>query len=85
MEVVNYTRTRDNLAKIIDNVVDNNETVVITKNDKTVVMISLDEFNSWKETSHLLKSKKNAERLMESIKNIEAAKFEAKELINEND
>lgn len=46
MQAVNYTSARNNLKSIIDNVCDNNEEVIITtKNDKSVVVISLDEYN----------------------------------------
>lgn len=45
MQVVNYSKTRENLAKVIDEVIDKNETVIITKNNKSVVMISLEEYN----------------------------------------
>lgn len=46
MQALNYTSARNNLKAIIDNVCDNNEEVIITtKNDKTVVIISLDEYN----------------------------------------
>jgi len=46
MQAVNYTAARNNLKSIIDNVCDNNEEVIITtKNDKSVVIISLDEYN----------------------------------------
>ena len=46
MQAVNYTSARNNLKTLIDDVCDNNEEVIITtKNDKTVVMMSLDEYN----------------------------------------
>ncbi len=46
MQALNYTSARNNLKSLIDNVCDNNEEVIITtKNDKTVVMVSLDEYN----------------------------------------
>jgi len=46
MQALNYTSARNNLKSLIDNVCDNNEEVIITtKNDKTVVMMSLDEYN----------------------------------------
>jgi antitoxin YefM len=46
MQAVNYTAARNNLKTIIDNVCDNNEEVIVTtKNDKSVVIISLDEYN----------------------------------------
>lgn len=83
MRVLNYSKTRENLASVIDDVVDNDETVIITKNNKSAVVISLDEYNSWKETSYLLKSKSNAERLMNAIKNVEAGKVIHKELLED--
>jgi len=46
MQAVNYTSARNNLKSLIDNICDNHEEVIITtKNDKSVVMISLDEYN----------------------------------------
>jgi len=46
MQAVNYTNARNNLKSLIDDVCDNHEEVIITtKNDKSVVMISLDEYN----------------------------------------
>jgi prevent-host-death family protein len=46
MQAVNYTSARNNLKKIIDNVCDGNEEVIVTtKNNKSVVIISLDEYN----------------------------------------
>ncbi len=46
MQALNYTSARNNLKSLIDDVCDNNEEIIITtKNDKTVVMISLDEYN----------------------------------------
>jgi len=46
MQAVNYTNARNNLKTLIDNVCDNNEEIIITtKNDKSVILISLDEYN----------------------------------------
>ena len=46
MQAVNYTSARNNLKMIIDNVCDGNEEVIVTtKNNKSVVIISLDEYN----------------------------------------
>ncbi|RUM72219.1 MAG: type II toxin-antitoxin system Phd/YefM family antitoxin [Sulfurovum sp.] len=46
MQVVNYSHARNNLKSIIDDVCDNNEEVIVTtKNDKTVVILSMDEYN----------------------------------------
>ena len=46
MQAVNYSHARNNLKTIIDNVCDNNEEVIITtKNDKSVIILSLDAYN----------------------------------------
>lgn len=46
MQVVNYSHARNNLKAIIDDVCDNNEEVIITtKNDKSVIILSLDGYN----------------------------------------
>jgi len=46
MQVVNYSHARNNLKSIIDDVCNNNEEVIITtKNDKSVIILSMDEYN----------------------------------------
>jgi antitoxin YefM len=56
-------------------VCEDHETLIIHRpGGKSVVMMSLDEYNSQKETEYLLSSPKNAERLLNSIKNIEEGK-----------
>ncbi len=68
MIVANYSEFRAQLKKYLDSVENNNETLVIKRNGgKGAVMISLEEYNSIMETLHLLRSKKNADRLYESI------------------
>ncbi len=46
MLAVNYTHARNNLKSLIDTVCDNEEEVIITtKNNRSVVLLSLDEYN----------------------------------------
>lgn len=46
MQVVNYSHARNNLKSIIDNVCSNNEEVIITtKNNQSVIILSMDEYN----------------------------------------
>lgn len=68
MKVVNYTDLRLNLKKWLDLVVNDVEELIIKrKNNKDLVLISLEEYNSLKETSYLL-SGKNRDVLMKSVK-----------------
>lgn len=75
MIAANYTEFRTGLKSYLDSVEDNNETLIIKrKSGKGTVMISLDEYNSIMETLHLLSSKKNADRLYESISQMKSGK-----------
>lgn len=69
MLAANYTEFRTGLKRYLDDVEKNNETLIIKRTSgKGTVLISLDEYNSIVETAHLLSSKKNKQRLDESIK-----------------
>lgn len=83
MKVVNYTDLRVNLKKWFDLVVDDLEEVIIKRKDnRDLVLISLDEYNALKETSYLL-SGKNREVLMKSLEEANAGKVIEKPLIEE--
>ncbi len=75
MIAANFSEFRMGLKRYLDSVEDDNETLVIKrKSGKGTVLISLDEYNSIMETMHLLSSKKNADRLYESIKQMKSGK-----------
>lgn len=75
MTAVNYSEFRNGLKSYLDSVEDDNETLIIKrKTGKGSVLISMDEYNSIQETLHLLSSRKNAERLYESIDQLKAGK-----------
>lgn len=63
-----YTQARANLAKYLSAVSDNREIVVIERKKKgNVAMIAADELASLIETAYLLRSPKNAERLLTAL------------------
>ncbi|HAK47337.1 MAG TPA: type II toxin-antitoxin system prevent-host-death family antitoxin [Spirochaeta sp.] len=73
MDAISYTKARQNLAKTMESVCADHEPVIITsKHDKTVVMMSLEDYNSMEETAYLLRSPKNAKRLFEAIEELES-------------
>lgn len=75
MIATNFSEFRTGLKGFLDCVEDNNETLIIKrKTGKGTVLISLDEYNSIMETMHLLSSKKNADRLYDSIEQMKAGK-----------
>ena len=84
MIAANYTEFRTGLKNYLDNVENNNETLIIKRGSgKGAVLISLDEYNSIMETLHLLSSKKNAKRLFESIEQMKTGKRAQHKLIEE--
>ena len=70
MEAITFTEARNNLAKHLDRVVnDSNITIIRRRRGKAAVLMSLAEYESWKETMHLLRGK-NAMRLLKSVDDI---------------
>ncbi len=84
MIAANFSEFRTKLKMYLDNVEDNNETLIIKrKSGKGAVMISLDEYNSIMETVHLLRSKSNADRLYESIRQMKSGGKVTRDLIED--
>ena len=82
MNAITYTEAREKLSDTISKVCNNHDPVIITKRrDKSVVMISLEDYESLVETSYLLKSPNNARRLLEAIQQIEKGKGTERKLI----
>lgn len=63
-----YTDARARLAEWLDRVVEDRETVIVTRRgSEPVALIAADELASLQETAHLLRSPKNAERLLAAL------------------
>ena len=84
MRVVNFSEARNSLKAVLDQVIDDADYTVITRRDaEDAVVMSLDTFNSFLETFHLLKSPVNAEHLAKSIDQYRNGETSDKELIND--
>jgi antitoxin YefM len=72
MAIVNQSEFRANMAKLMDQVDDDSKELIITRTGgkKHMVMITLDEYESWKETEYLLSSPANAAMLRESMEQL---------------
>jgi len=82
MDTMSYSAFRSQLASTLDRVNDNHKPVMITRqNGKPAVVISLEDYESYEETSYLMASPQNADRLNEAIKQVEAGRAQAHELI----
>lgn len=72
MDAISYTTARANLAKTMDRVCEDHEPVIITRGgEPSVVMVSLADYKSMEETAYLLRSPRNAKRLLEAIADLE--------------
>ena len=75
MNSISYTAARENLAATMDRVCADHTPVIITRNrDQSVVMLSLEDYESLEETAYLIRSPANAKRLLEAIHDLESGK-----------
>ena len=82
MDTISYSDARARLAKTMDKVCDDHTPIAITrKSARSVVMMSLEDYQALEETAYLLRSPKNARRLLESIAELESGTGMEKELI----
>src|SRR6202020_503885 len=67
-----YTSLRQNLASVLDQVVDQQETVIVRrKGSRDVALIPATELAGLMETAHLLRSPRNARRLQSALRRAE--------------
>ena len=81
MVAVNYTQFRENMKSHLDLVTDGFETMVVTrKENKNVVVISEDAYNTLLENIHVMGEKANYDWLMQSLKQYESSRMKAHDL-----
>lgn len=72
MRTANYTELRSNLKDYIDSVIKDLDTVIVNRGkDKGVVLLSLEEYNSLKETAYIMSSAKTMEDIRQGEKDLE--------------
>ena len=73
MNAISYTEARENLARIMDRISDEQEPVIITRGRRqSFVLMTLEQYESLDETAYLLRSPANAARLQRSIEQLES-------------
>ncbi len=73
MKTMSYSKSRANYAATLDSVVNDREEVVITRaGHEPVVIVSLDDYQSLKETAYLPRGPENARRLITAIERLES-------------
>jgi antitoxin YefM len=79
---MNYSQARANLARVLDSVVEDADEVIITRAGREpAVVVSLAEWESLKETTYLMRSPVNAQRLTAAMADLEAGRGEEHGLI----
>ena len=69
MTEITYTALRQSLASVLDRVANDREVVIVRRRgEKTVAMVPADELMGLMETAHLLRSSKNAQRLLTALR-----------------
>jgi antitoxin YefM len=75
MNVISLSELRANMAKHFDRVEqDHDELIVTRQNREPMVVMSLSDFEGWKETMYLMANPVNRERLLRSIAELDAGK-----------
>jgi len=70
-----YTNLRDKLASVLDQVVDDREVVIVRRRGaRDVALVPADELAGLMETAHLLRSPKNAQRLLTALRRAKTQK-----------
>jgi antitoxin YefM len=84
MEVTTYTNFRQQLKSYLDKVRNNHTPLYVTSaNGEDVVVLSKSDYESMEETFYLMKSPKNAQRLLESLEEYEKGMMRERKLIEE--
>lgn len=70
-----YTSLRENLASVLDQVIDQQETVIVRRRgSRDVALVPASELAGLIETAHLLRSPRNARRLIAALRRAERGK-----------
>ena len=82
MKTMSYTESRARYAEVLDGVVNDREEVVVTRaGHDPVVIVSLEDYESLRETAYLMRSPANARRLLDAMERLESGRGKVHDLI----
>ena len=86
MKIISFSEARNSLKSVLDEVVDNADTTVISRRDaEDAVVMSLEYYNGLMETVHLLRSPANVAHLEKSIAQYQQGKTSAHDMVAEEE
>jgi len=75
MQAITYSEARHDLKNVMDDACNNHEPILITRRKgESVVLVSLEDYESIMESDYLLSSPANAARLLQSLKEAKSGK-----------
>jgi antitoxin YefM len=84
MRAMSYSDTRAHLAEVLNRVAEDREEVIVTRAGRDdVVIVAREEWESLRETAHLLRSPANARRLFEAVGRLDGGGGEVHELADD--
>jgi antitoxin YefM len=82
MKTLTYSAIRSNLAKAIEEVTQDHAPILITRQKgAAAVLVSLEDFESWQETTYLMRNPANAAHLRRGIAQVKAGKTRRRKLL----
>ena len=82
MKTMSYTESRARYAQVLDAVANDREEIVITRaGHEPVVIVSLEDYESLRETAYLMRSPANARRLLDAMERLETGRGVHRELL----
>ena len=81
MDAISYSHARAHLASTMDKVCDDHSPLIITRqNERSVVLLSLEDYQALAETAYLLRSPANARRLLAATQTLAQGRGKAHKL-----
>ena len=85
MIAINYSNLRDNMKECFDELADTYETMIVTRKEENMIIMSESSYNSLMETIYLLDNENNYKHLMKSIDQHKSSLTKKHNLIEKND
>ena len=83
MKTMSYTESRARYAEVLDGVANDREEVIITRaGHDPVVIVSLEDYESLRETAYLMRSPANARRLLDAMERLETGRGTPHDMID---